>query len=725
MNHQNNCFKAFLVLLSLLAMPAFAQVKLPKLISDGMVLQRDTRVKIWGWAGNHERISVYFIDSVYHTVADSCGNWKITLSESEAGGPYEMQIQASNKTTIKDILVGDVWVCSGQSNIEIPMRRVSWIYPDEITNPAGESIRQFYVPREYHFKEPREDLQSGGWKAANEDNILDFSAVGYFFARELYDKYQVPIGIINAGLGGSPAEAWISEDALVQFPEHYQEVQKFKDDRLIEQIRNSDNERIRAWYELLGKKDEGYQDPQSLWYSPAINTSDWAVMKIPGYWADTEAGQLNGVVWFRKKFHIPPSLAGEQAQLILGRIIDADSAFINGRFVGTTGYQYPPRRYDIPSDLLREGENTIVVRVISNTGKGGFVPDKPYEVVFENDTLDLKGEWQYRFGAVMEPLAGETFIRWKPAGLFNGMIAPLLNFSIKGVVWYQGESNADRSGEYASLFPALINNWRNMWNDGNLPFLYVQLPNYMESRAQPSESNWALMREAQLKTLSVPNTGMAVTIDVGEWNDIHPLNKKDVGYRLALAAQYVAYGDADIVYSGPVYQDMKIDGKQIILSFANIGSGLTAKGGGDLEHFAIAGSDRKFVWAQAFIENDKVIVWSDKISNPVAVRYAWADNPEGANLYNKEGLPASPFRTDGWTASVPITSDYKVTTWYQFKKAAVSYTFDDLTASDNLDNAIYDVPVTIRRRLPSTWTNARDLNKNPVKSAKPGLSGHL
>jgi sialate O-acetylesterase len=276
------------------------------------------------------------------------------------------------------------------------------------------------------------------------------------------------------------------------------------------------------------------------------------------------------------------------------------------------------------------------------------VPDKPYEIVFTSDTIDLKGEWQYRVGAVLEPLAGETFIRWKPAGLYNAMIAPLLNFSIRGVVWYQGESDADRPNEYTRLFPELINSWRDAWNDGNLPFLFVQLPNYMESAAQPAESNWAMMREAQLKTLSVPNTGMAVTIDIGEWNDIHPLNKKDVGYRLALAAQKVAYGDADIVFSGPVYRDMKIDGKRIVLSFTNIGSGLTVKGGGDLKHFAIAGSDRKFVWAQAEIEDNKVIVRNDEISNPVAVRYAWADNPEGANLYNKEGLPASPFRTDNW-----------------------------------------------------------------------------
>ncbi len=633
----------------LLSATVYCQVKLPRLISDGMILQRETKVKIWGWAAKGEEITIRFIDSTYHTRADSTGAWHIVLPELKAGGPYEMKIQASNMITISDMLVGDVWVCSGQSNMELSMRRVSWIYPEEIANSANNDIRYFHVPREYYFKGPLNDLKSGSWRAADPESVLDFAAIAYFFAKELYDKYRIPIGLINAALGGSPAEAWMSEEALKAFPEHYEVLQDFKDDQLIKKIRSSDRERIQAWYESLGQKDEGYQDPQKYWYSPAINTSDWAWMNIPGYWADTETGHINGVVWFRKEFLIPSSLAGEQAKLILGRIIDADSVFINGEFVGTTSYQYPPRRYDIPPGLLKEGENTLVVRIISNVGRGGFATDKPYEIVFEKDTVDLKGEWQYRVGTVMEPLRGETFIRWNPGGLYNAMIAPLLKYSVKGVIWYQGESNADRPDEYSRLLPALISSWREKWNDNSLPFIYVQLPNFMKPADQPTESNWALMREVQLKTLSLPETGMAVTIDVGEWNDIHPLNKKDVGYRLALAAQKTAYGETGIVYSGPLYQDMCIDGQKVILSFTNTGSGLIAKGGGELQEFAIAGADRKFVWARARIENDKVIVWSPEVADPVAVRYAWADNPVGANLYNIEGLPASPFRTDDWT----------------------------------------------------------------------------
>lgn len=369
----------------------------------------------------------------------------------------------------------------------------------------------------------------------------------------------------------------------------------------------------------------------------------------PGYWADIKLGFVNGVVWFRKDFMVPSSMAGKKAKLNLGRIVDADSVFINGKFVGTTSYQYPPRRYIIPEGVLKDGENNITVRIISNSGRGGFVLDKPYEIISGDTRIDLTGEWKYKLGTTMPPLASQTFIRWKPEGLYNTMIAPLLNYRIKGAVWYQGESNTDRAVKYRKLLPALIRDWRKNWDQGDFPFLIVQLPNFMNAKSEPSESDWALLREAQLQTLSVPNTGLAVTIDIGEWNDIHPLDKKDVGKRLLLAAEKVAYGNNDVVYSGPIYQSMKVDGNKIILTFSSTGSGLVTKDGSEPKYFAVAGADKHFIWANAKIENNKIIVWNSKVTNPVAVRYAWADNPEGANLYNKEGLPASPFRTDDWT----------------------------------------------------------------------------
>jgi sialate O-acetylesterase len=611
-----------------------------------MILQRDAEVKIWGWAAAHENISIEFHDSLYQTIADSSGEWNIKLPALKAGGPYTMSVSASDTITLKDILIGDVWICSGQSNMELPMKRVSPIYESEIANSENTNIRCFTVPQKYNFNEAQKDLESGCWQTTNPKTILDFSAAAYFFAKELYEKYDIPIGLINTSLGGSPAEAWMSEESLKMFPAYYQEAQRFKDSTLIKKIENQDKVRIQAWYNELGQKDEGYQDPQKTWYDPTLSTSDWATMKIPGYWVTTELGSVNGVVWFKKEFDVPASMIGQPAQLILGRIVDADSVFVNGVFVGTTGYQYPPRRYDIPTNVLREGENIIVVRVISNIGKGGFVLDKHYEIIAGGQIINLIGDWQYRLGTKMEPLASQTFIRWKPLGLFNAMISPLLNYSMKGVIWYQGESNAERPVEYRELFPAMIQDWREKWNQGGFPFLFVQLSNFMEAKKQPSESNWALLREAQLKTLSVSNTGMVVTIDIGEWNDIHPLNKKDVGKRLALAARKVAYHDDKAVYSGPIYCSMKIVGNKILLTFNNIGGGLVAKGGRELTNFAIAGADNQFVWAKARIKNGKIEVWNNKIPKPKAVRYAWADNPSGANLYNREGLPASPFRTD-------------------------------------------------------------------------------
>jgi sialate O-acetylesterase len=532
--------------------------------------------------------------------------------------------------------------------MELQMKRVSPIYQTDIANSENTYIRQFVVPQKYNFNEPQKELVSGTWKSANPQNLPEFSAVAYFFAKELFETYKVPIGLINVSLGGSPAEAWLSEKALKKFPAYYQEAQTYKDSSLINQIEHQDRFRIRAWYSLLRQKDEGYKNPAKTWSDPSLNTSDWATMQIPGYWADTNLGAVNGVVWFRREIQIPASMAGQRAKLILGRIVDADSVFINGVLVGATSYQYPPRRYEIPMGLINEGNNTLVIRVINNSGNGGFVSDKPYELIVGGKTIDLKGDWQYRLGATMEPLTSETFIRWKPLGLYNAMINPLLNYKIKGTIWYQGESNTGKPTEYKELFRALIQDWRTNWRQGNFPFLFVQLPNFMESKKQPGESNWALLRESQLKALSLPNTGMAVIIDIGEWNDIHPLNKKDVGKRLALAACKVAYGNKGVVYSGPMYQSMKNEGNKVILSFANIGSGLISKGGGALNYFAISGADKKFVWANARIDNDKVIVWSDRVSNPIAVRYAWADNPDGANLYNVEGLPASPFRTDNW-----------------------------------------------------------------------------
>ncbi|MDQ4140061.1 MAG: beta galactosidase jelly roll domain-containing protein, partial [Bacteroidota bacterium] len=484
------------------------------------------------------------------------------------------------------------------------------------------------------------DVEARQWISVNQKDIFKFSAVAYFFANEIYSKHKIPIGLINSALGGSPAEAWISEEALKKFPAHYNEVQNFKNQNLITEIENSNRTITNNWYSQLNRTDAGLKNN---WRNPTLNDADWAQMTIPGYWADKGLGEVNGVFWFRREVNVPKTLAGQPAKLLLGRIVDADSVFINGVFAGTTSYQYPPRKYPLPATILKEGKNVVTVRLINQSGKGGFVPDKPYKLILGKDSIDLTGPWKYKLGAKMEPLPGQTTIRWKPVGLFNAMIAPLLNFPIKGVIWYQGESNTSNSAGYTALMQTLIQDWRTRWNQGNFPFIFVQLANFMEAKNQPAESNWAALRQEQLNTLAVPNTGMAVAIDAGEWNDIHPLNKQTVGKRLALQALNLAYGDKKVIPSGPLYHSMRREGNKLILSFTHTGGGLIALGGKELKYFAIAGKDKKFVWAKAQIKGNQVIVWQDTITDPITVRYAWADNPKGANLYNKEQLPASPF----------------------------------------------------------------------------------
>lgn len=635
-----------ILLAMLIAAPLHGQVRLPRLISDGMVLQRDTELKIWGWAAPGETVAAEFAGGKYETRANGSGEWLITLPPMQAGGPHTMMIRASNTITLSDILVGDVWLCSGQSNMELPVRRVRPLYEAEIAAAENKFIRSFIVPKVYSFKKPLDDLSAGRWVAANPETVLDFSAAAWFFAVHLYETYGVPVGLLISAFGGSPAEAWISEESLREFPVHYNELQKYKTDSLMSAIAAADQKRTQDWYRQLMKADEGYKTPGVKWHDPTLTTDDWKTAIIPGHWSATELKGLNGVVWFRKEIIVPASAAGQPGNINLGRIVDADSAFLNGTFIGTISYQYPPRRYSIPAGVLKEGSNILTVRVISNIGDGGFVPEKPYDLSAGDFQTSLEGEWKYKVGAVMPPLRGQTFFGYKPAGLYNAMLAPLLNWGFKGILWYQGESNAGRSDEYRTLLPALIRDWRQNLDQGDIPFILVQLPNFMEAKDEPSESGWAMFREAQTEALKLPATGMAVAIDIGEWNDIHPLNKKDVGTRLALVARKVAYGDNEVVFSGPTYKSMTAKGRKIILSFDNIGSGLVVKGGQKLQQFAIAGEDMKFVWAKATIKGDKVIVKCKKIRQPVAVRYAWADNPDGANLYNKEGLPAAPFRTD-------------------------------------------------------------------------------
>ena len=637
-----------LLLFLLLHKPAFAQITLPRLIQDGMVLQRDAKLKVWGWASPGEKIKISFNRKSATATTGADGKWLATLPAMKAGGPYTMVLQGKNTVTLQDILIGDVWLCSGQSNMVHQMKLHNVTYASDIANANFPQIRHFWIPTTTNLNGPAKDLPPATWKQANPQDVNEFSAVAYFFARKLYNQYKIPIGLINASVGGTPIEAWMSEEGLKDFSSAVAAINKNKDSSYV----NNLNRRPAATAATNRQRpeDKGLSGAVK-WFDPAYVPKGWQNINVPGYWEDQGIKDLNGAVWYRREIDVPAALAGVPAKVHLGRIVDADVLYINGKEVGRTTYQYPQRRYMLPAGVLKSGKNILVVRVTNNNGKGGFVPDKPYYIEANGQTLDLKGTWQYKVGEVYEPAAGGfggvgINAQNQPTALYNAMVAPAVNYAIKGILWYQGESNAGNPAEYKKLMPALINDWRSKWQQGNIPFLFVQLPNFMEVNYLPAESNWAMMREAALRTLAVPNTAMAVTIELGEWNDIHPDNKKDVGERLALAAQKLVYGEKKLVSSGPLYQSAKVEADKIIISFTNTGSGLVAKDGEELSWFAIAGEDKKFVWAKAKIEGDKVIVWSEAVPQPKYVRYAWADNPYGANLYNKEGLPASPFRTD-------------------------------------------------------------------------------
>jgi len=638
-------FLVFNAMLLLFFKPATGQVKLPVIIRDSMVLQRNVPIKIWGWAAKDEKVTVKFNNKTYKMTTAADGRWLITLPAMQAGGPYTMNITGSNKISLKEILVGDVWICSGQSNMVHQMNIHDIKYANDIAEANYPQIRQFWVPTVASLQGPEPDLPPGNWKSAVGEDVRPFSAVAYFFAKKIYEKYHIPIGLINSSVGGSPIEAWISEEGYKEFPALQSIIQKNKDTGYINSVARR---RFSGNPNRSQQVDKGLTGP-TPWYDVSYLPKGWHNINIPGYWEDQGIKDLNGVVWYRKEIEIPASMTGRTAKVFLGRIVDADVLYINGKQVGNTTYQYPQRRYTVPSDVLKAGKNIFVIKVTNTAGKGGFVSDKPYCLFTGKDTIDLKGTWQYKVGEVYIPRngfgGGGINAQSQPSALYNAMLAPVINYAIKGFLWYQGESNSGRSDEYAKLQPALINDWRNKWQQGQLPFLYVQLPNYMDFNYLPSESQWASLREAQLKSLSIPNAAMAVAIDLGEWNDIHPDNKKEVGERLALAAQKIVYNE-NLVFSGPIYQSSTTEGNKIIIMFSNVGGGLITNDGDELNEFAIAGADKKFVWAKAKIDGDKIIVWNDDIQHPKFVRYAWADNPVNPNLFNKEGLPASPFRTD-------------------------------------------------------------------------------
>ena len=617
------------ILISLLLMASSAdaqpgKIRLPKLISDKMVLQRDVELDIWGWADPGTWVTVRFNGSYYETMTGDDGRWTVTLPPQPAGGPYIMEV---NEISIRDILVGDVWLCSGQSNQETPIHRLVEMFP-EIDLSNNNMIRHYKVPTQDSKESLQEEIAGNAkWQSGVASEVMNWTALAYFYAQEAYAKTGVPQGMLVSSLGGSAIESWVSQEYLKDFP------------RLL-----LDKEAVRLMDEAMADKGQG------KWNLADWDDSQWDTMEMPGTWRENGLN-VRGTVWMRKDFEVPEEMAGRHARLSMGTLVHNDQVYVNGVFVGSTGYEYPPRRYHIPAGVLKAGKNTIAVRLNAPGGNGEFVKDKPYKVIGDAAEIDLTGTWKYKVGTDMSDAAPyrERLRNRNDAGsgLYNGMIWPIRNYKVRGAIWYQGESNAGRAHEYGAMMSSLIDGWRELWEMPDMPFLLVQLPNFMQKHDQPTDSGWARIREAQLQTFkTVPNTALAVTYDVGEWNDIHPLNKKAVAQRLFLAARKLVYGEK-ITASGPVYKDVTVSGDKIILSFTETGRGLMAKGG-VLKGFAIAGEDGRFVWADAVIKGKTVVVSSKEVAKPVAVRYAWCDNPEGANLCNKDGLLASPFRTDSW-----------------------------------------------------------------------------
>ena len=525
-----------------------AKVKLPALISDGMVLQREQPIKVWGTADAGESVQVKFLKNAtptgvkggklkvaYTVTADANGRWTLTLPAMKPGGPYILQV---NDIELKDILVGDVWLCSGQSNMELPVSRVTDMFRDEIAAYENTNIRQLKVPNIFNFHAPQADLPDYvAWKPLTQENVMNFSALGYFFAKAMYEKNSIPVGLINSSWGGTPVEAWISEEGLKEFPKYINDKRQYEDDAYLKSIKQTEGLSFYRWNTSLYQGDAGLHEA-TPWYAANYNDKDWKTVDLFSTdWGTNGLNPINGSHWFRKEVEVPQDWNGKEATLRLGCIVDADSVYVNGTFVGTISYQYPPRIYTIPAGVLKAGKNTVTIRLISNNSYPHFVKEKPYKIICGNEEVSLQGEWKYRLGASMPPAPGMMFFCYKPVCLYNAMIAPLQNYGIRGVLWYQGESNVDRRNEYAALLTALIADWRNTFGNPELPFYIVELADFLSRDDVSGRQAWAEMRKEQAKVAETNrNTRLIRNSDLGEWNDIHPLDKKTLGQRAAESA---------------------------------------------------------------------------------------------------------------------------------------------------------------------------------------------
>lgn len=632
-----------------------AKVVLPSVFTDNMVLQQKTDITFYGDATKNKQLTVKtgWNGKEYHTEADGQGKWSLKIPTPAAGGPYEITFSDGKKLQLKNVMIGEVWFCSGQSNMEMPVAGWGKVmnYEQEIAEAAYPAIRLFQVKKNTSLA-PLKEVEStlGGWQECSSATVPEFSALAYFYARALWKELNVPIGVIDCTWGGTPAEAWTNHETLRQVMGFREEMDKLErlgfDPNRMEQAYSEERAH---WQSLFTEKDKGMENGKLCWTAPSLSEEDWQTISLPGYWEGKGLKDFDGIIWFRRSLEIPAEWAGKPLTLRLGMIDDEDITYFNGVEIARGAGYMTPRTYTIPAKLVKAGKAVLAVRVSDFGGEGG-IHGKAEDLYVEADgkRISLAGDWKYRIGlsltgfppAPISPVQSSSY----PTVLFNAMVKPWTAFPIKGVIWYQGEANVGRSEQYGDLFPALITDWRRQWRS-NFPFYFVQLANFMESKKIQPNSEWAALREAQTKALKLDQVGMAVTIDIGLADDIHPKNKQEVGRRLALVALAGSYGK-NVSSSAPVFQNYIIKGNKMELDFGQKQDGFQIKGT-TLKGFTIAGPDRVFYPAEAMVHDGKIILSSTEVPAPLAARYGWADNPD-CNLYGENGLPVAPFRTDCW-----------------------------------------------------------------------------
>jgi sialate O-acetylesterase len=643
-----NCRILFFAVLAIVSVSVKANVTLPGIFGNSMVIQQKQPVNIWGWANPKEKITIEFAGQKKSVITNADGNWKVQLLPVNAGGPYNLIVKGKNEIVFTDVMVGEVWLCSGQSNMEFVLWN-SLNASEEINQSGNPMIRQIKVKNAI-AAEPAKDIAGGKWEKASPETSGSFTAVGYYFAKKIQKDQNVAVGIINSSWGGTFAEAWISHAAMVKNPD-YAHIPELTTDQLGNYYSGFEK-KIDITFKKLGLKPENLSENESEWIKPEFDDSDWMDVKVPEPWDVEILPGFDGIAWYRKSFEISEDIAKMGLSLSLGKIEDNDIVYVNGQKVGWNNGNKPESIYSVSPSVLKPGKNVITVRVEDFWEAGGFTGNADNIKVTSTSgyTQSLAGTWKMTLGKLYGIRIRTPNIQ--PNVLYNGMIAPLIPFSIRGTLWYQGESNDAYAYQYRQILPALINDWRVRWNEDNFPFYIVQLPNYnkFNYNTQNGGSRWAEVRESQFETSKLPNVDLAVITDFGDSTDIHPKNKKDVGERLSLLALKQVYG-RDIVYHSPVFKNISFDGNKALIDFDLIGSGLVVKDRYQyLRGFEIAGADKKFYYAQAKLNGNKVTVWSEYVKEPVAVRYSWSDNPDG-NLFNADGLPVMPFRTDNWELS--------------------------------------------------------------------------